>query len=88
VQEGEAFAIEVLPILCKPSTAVEPRNGALDNPTLGQMHKSFGLMRTLDDLGGDGGQDVGQRLLELSSLVTSVSEQRLQKGISAEQGRQ
>jgi hypothetical protein len=52
-----------------------------------QMHKSFGLVQ-LDDLCRHGGQDVGQCLLELSSLVTGVSEQRLQKGMSAEQGRQ
>jgi hypothetical protein len=34
-QEGERLAIEVLPIFGKPSAAVEPRNGALDDPALG-----------------------------------------------------
>ena len=52
------------------------------------MNKSFGLTRALDDLRLERRQDVGKRLLELPPLIAGIGEQRLQKGISAEQGRQ
>jgi hypothetical protein len=43
--------IEVLPILGKPSAAVEPSNGTLDDPTAWKHHyKSFGVIGALDDL--------------------------------------
>jgi hypothetical protein len=35
-QEGEALAVEVLPIFGEPSTAIEPGDGALDDPSFGQ----------------------------------------------------
>src|SRR5262245_48658541 len=43
-QECERFAIEVLPILGESAAAVEPREGALDDPAFGQYDKSFGLI--------------------------------------------
>ena len=52
------------------------------------MNKSFGLTRAFDDLRLDGRQDVSKRLLELPSLIAGIGEERLQKGISAEQGGQ
>jgi len=52
------------------------------------VNKSFGLPRAFNDLRLDGGQDVSKRLLELPSLIAGIGEQRLQKGISAEQSRQ
>jgi len=37
-QERERLSVEILPILGKPSAAIEPRNGALDDPAFGQDH--------------------------------------------------
>jgi hypothetical protein len=52
------------------------------------VDKSCGLARALYDLRLDRGQDVSKRLLELPPLIAGIGEQRPQKGISAEQGRQ
>ena len=46
-QECQRLAIEVLPILGKPSAAVEPGDGALDNPTAGKHHESLGVIERL-----------------------------------------
>src|SRR5262245_34089743 len=43
-QECERFAIKVLPILGESAAAVEPREGALDDPAFGQYDKSLGLI--------------------------------------------
>jgi hypothetical protein len=43
-----APCVEVLPILGKPSAPVEPGDGALDNPTAGKHHESFGVIGALD----------------------------------------
>jgi|HubBroStandDraft_6_1064221.scaffolds.fasta_scaffold235043_2 hypothetical protein len=52
------------------------------------MNKAFGVLRALDDLGHERWQNVGQRLLELTPLVSGVSEQLCQERMSAEQSRQ
>jgi len=35
-QERERFSIEILPVFGKPSAAIDPRNGALDDPAFWQ----------------------------------------------------
>ena len=35
LEEGERCAVEVLPVLCQAPAAVEPSDGALDDPTPG-----------------------------------------------------
>jgi hypothetical protein len=45
----ERLSVEILPILGEPSTAIEPGNGALDDPVFGQDHKSADLIGTFDD---------------------------------------
>jgi len=45
-------------------------------------------MRAFNDLRLDAGQDVSKRLLELPPLIAGIGEQRLQKGIPAEEGGQ
>jgi hypothetical protein len=40
-QECQRFAIEVLPIFGEPSATVEPGEGTLDDPALGQHRKSL-----------------------------------------------
>src|SRR6516164_1190783 len=54
-QERQRVAIEVLPILCKPSAAVEPSKGAFDDPTAWKHHESFHPIGALDDFSFDGG---------------------------------
>ena len=49
MQERKRFPIAILPILGEPSAAVEPGNGAFDDPAFGQDNKSFGPIGTLDD---------------------------------------
>ena len=44
-----APCVEVFPILGKRSAAIEPGDGALDNPTAGKHHESFGVIGALDD---------------------------------------
>jgi hypothetical protein len=34
-QEGESAAVEIFPVLGETAAAIEPSNGALDDPTLG-----------------------------------------------------
>ena len=41
--------VEVFPILGESSAAIEPRNGAFDNPAFVQNHKSADLIGTFDD---------------------------------------
>jgi hypothetical protein len=64
VQEGERLAVEILPILGQPSTSVEPRNGALDNPSLRQDDKGVQFV-ALDDfdnpIAASGGDQCGVR---------------------------
>jgi len=48
-EEGEAVAAAVLLILGQPAAAVEPGDGALDQPTLGQ-HDEAVRLGPLDDL--------------------------------------
>jgi len=43
-------------------------------------------MGAFNDLRLDAGQDVRKRLLELPPLIAGIGEQRLQKGIPAEEG--
>ena len=78
--------IEVLPILGEPSAAVEPSNGAFDDPSLGQHCKSFDLIGALDDVGFEMGQDFRECLLEMRSLVGGIGKELLQERIHSEQG--
>jgi len=50
-QERERLAIEALPILGKPSASVEPRNGALDDPSFRYHDEGvqFGALDDFDD---------------------------------------
>src|SRR5438105_15076581 len=49
-QERQRLAIEVLPVLRQSSAAVEPGNGAFDNPTFRQHRKALRAIGALDDL--------------------------------------
>ena len=48
-QKRERLAVEVLSILGEPSAAIEPSNGALNDPTTWKHHKSIGVIGAFDD---------------------------------------
>ena len=75
----------MLPILGKPSAAVEPSNRALDDPTAWQHHKSFGAIGASDDFSFEVRQDFRERLVEFRPLIAAVGEQLLQERIHPEQ---
>ena len=79
--------IEVLPILGEPSAAVEPSNGAFDDPSLGQHCKSFDLIGALDDVGFEMGQDFREWPSGNAVLGKGgIGEELLQERIHSEQG--
>src|ERR1700694_2214276 len=84
-QERERLSVEILPILGKPSAAIEPRNGALDDPAFGRDHKSADLIGTFDDFNVEMRQSFCKRFRKFWSLISAVGEERLQKGKHAEQ---
>ena len=86
-QECERLAIEVLPILGKPSAAVEPSNGALDDPPAWEDHKSFDLIGPLDDFSFEVRQDTRKGIVEFRPLIGGVGKQLLQEGIHPKQSR-
>lgn len=79
-QEGEGAAVEALPVLGQPAAAVEPGDGAFDNPAPGQDDEPLCRIAALDDLEADLAADTTQSVLELRSLVAAV-------GIELEQER-
>ena len=55
VSEREGVAVEIFPILGETATTVEPCDGAFDDPTLGQPHESFGVVRSSDNFSFEAG---------------------------------
>src|ERR1039457_4997744 len=41
-QEDQAAEVEIFPVLGKPAATIEPRNGALDDPSTRQNDEAFG----------------------------------------------
>jgi hypothetical protein len=78
-------AIEVLPILCKPSAAVEPSNGTLDDPAAWKHHKSCGVIGALDDFSLKVGKTLRQGLLELRPLIGAVGKELFQERVHPKQ---
>ena len=74
-QEGEGVAVQALPVLRQPAAAVQPGDGALDDPALWQHNEP-------PDIGAPDDLDVylaaGQRqpLLEFRPLIAAVGVQR------------
>ena len=80
MQECEAFAIEILPILGESSTAIEPCDGTLDDPAFGQHCKSFDLIGSPDDFGFEVGQDFCKGFVEFR--ISAPGSQRRQATFS------
>jgi hypothetical protein len=48
-KNARALRLRFFPILGEAATTVEPCDGAFDDPTLGQPHESFGVVRSFDN---------------------------------------
>ena len=76
-------------ILFSQSTAaVEPGNGAFDDPSLGFDHETFDVVRTFDDLHGEAAHRCGGAVLEHRSGIGTVGKQFAQEWELAEQSGQ
>ncbi len=80
--------MEVFPVLGQSAAAVEPGDGAFDDPTPGLDDEAFDPIGSLDDLGLDMGQDAGQGAAKDRPLIGAVGEQFPEKGKQTEQCRQ
>jgi hypothetical protein len=86
-QECEPLSIEILPILGESSAAIEPGDGAFDDPALGQHRKSFNLIGALDDFGFEVRQDFREGGGEFRPLIAGVGKQLFQERVHAVQSR-
>jgi hypothetical protein len=87
-EEGERIVIEVFPVLGEPSTAIEPADGAFDNPALGQYDEAFDMIAPSDDLGNEIGHDACQTVVEHWPGIGAVGKQLPEKRELPEQGGQ
>jgi hypothetical protein len=76
---ASAASVRRHPILGEPSAAIEPRNGALDDPAFGQDHKSVDLTISMSRC--------GSMFTSAFKNLGSCREQRLQKVKHTEQCR-
>src|SRR5208282_682972 len=83
-QEGESLAVEVLPIFGEPAAAIEPCDGALDDPALGQDRKSFDVIGAFDDFGFDAWQHSSQGVVEGGTLIGGVGKELGQERMQSE----
>src|ERR1035437_10167079 len=83
-QEREGIAVEIFPILGEAAATVEPRNGALDDPSARQNDEAFGRIGTPDDFGFELRSDLGQRRMEDRPRIGAVGKEPFQKRKQAE----
>src|SRR5665811_2040103 len=83
-QEDLAAEVEIFPVLGKPAATIEPRNGALDDPSARQNDEAFGPIGTLDDFGFELRSDLGQRRMEDRPRIGAVGKEPFQKRKQAE----
>jgi hypothetical protein len=88
VEESEGVVVEVLPILGEPATAVEPGDGALDNPALGFHDKAFDVVGAFDDFDLQVRHDGHDAALEDRAGIGTVGEQLPQERELPEQSGQ
>ena len=65
MDEGEGVAGKVFKILGETATAIEPGEGALDDPASRQNLEPLGLVRAFDDFWFDLWQDSGKGICKL-----------------------
>ena len=64
MEKGERIVIAILPILGEPAAAIEPRDGAFNDPALGFDHKAFGVIGTFDDFDCQAAHGLGDAILK------------------------
>jgi hypothetical protein len=72
-QEGQRLAVQVFPILCQPSTAVEPGDGSFDDPPTWKHYKTFVVIRAFDNFNFDECWGSLNRSPTLYILVSSLA---------------
>jgi len=87
VQEGEGFSVEAFPVLGQPAAAIEPGDGAFDDPALGQHNEALGLIRAFDDFDVELGDGLLGAALEHAAAVAAIGIEFEQEGIEAKQRR-
>ena len=88
MEEGERVVVAVFPVLGEPSAAIEPGNGALNDPALGFDDKAFGVISAFDDLDHQTAYRFGGSVVEDRSCVGAIGEQFAQERELSEQSGQ
>ncbi len=84
-QERQGLSVEALPILGQAATAIEPGDGALDDPSLGQDRKALCCIGTLDDFHVDLPEDFANGGLKDRPLIAAVGIELQQEWMQAKQ---
>jgi hypothetical protein len=84
-QEREGVAVEIFPISGETTATVEPGDRAFDDPTLGQLDESFGVIGSSDDFGFEMRQGFGERVRKNRALIGAVGKQLLEEWELTEQ---
>jgi hypothetical protein len=77
--------VEALPILGQAAAAIEPSDGALDDPSLGQDGKALCCIGTLDDFHVDLPEDFANGGLKDRPLIAAVGLELQQEWMQAKQ---
>jgi hypothetical protein len=73
---------------CKAAAAIEPGDGAFDDPAFGFNDEAFGAISPFDDLDHQAADRAGNAILERSPRIGAVGEQLAQERELFEQGGQ
>ena len=89
MEEGERIVVAVFPVLGEPAAAVEPGDGALNDPALGFDDKALGAISAFDNLDYQTAHRVRGALSEDRSRIGAVGEQLAQeRELSKQSGQQ
>ena len=80
--------VAVFPVLGETAAAVEPCDGALDDPAFGFDDKAFGVVGALDDFDDQAAHRAGRAVLEDRPCISTVGEQLAQERELSEQSGQ
>jgi hypothetical protein len=78
-QESKTVSVQAFPVFGQAATPVEPSDGSLDDPALGQHHELTAI-GSLDDLDVDLAEDRRQSFLELRPPVATIGVEFQQEG--------
>jgi hypothetical protein len=80
--------VAVFPVLGEPAAAVQPGDGALDDPAFGFDDEAFGTITPFDDLDCQAAHRFGNTVLEDRSCIGAVGKQLAQERELSEQSGQ